>query len=312
MENVAYFSGGSYWFLDDMFVKLSGVIDVVCGTHPRFEELSSSLEDANIHYTAKVIYHPTKTNYRRLVGTFLRSIDPTDSTGQFMEKGMQFAPVIWVQSLEEQRIAMELIESLKQSRRFAFAIKVECRPYLQFKAASYADQHRSVRFKIQFERLLEESKRQQFLRKAWVHQRLESTLKEQLTTIQFQVTQKNATEAPFRNAYYNHFEPGIYVDIVSGEPLFSSKDQFDSGCGWPSFSKELNKIITQVDRSYGLRRVEVRSLEGNSHLGHLFDDGPKESGGLRYCINSAALRFISKDDLVKEGYSEYYSMFHEE
>lgn len=135
-------------------------------------------------------------------------------------------------------------------------------------------------------------------------------LKRKLTPIQYEVTQNNGTEPPFRNEYYNNNQPGIYVDIVSGEPLFSSLDQYDAGCGWPSFTKPIQKeeIIEKFDESHGMRRTEVRSKTADSHLGHVFPDGPGPDG-LRYCINSASLRFISKSSLEKEGYGKYVKLF---
>lgn len=136
-------------------------------------------------------------------------------------------------------------------------------------------------------------------------------LKDKLTEIQYKVTQENGTEPPFLNEYYDNFEDGIYVDIVSLEPLFISTDKFESGCGWPAFSKPINrKIIKEkVDKSYGMIRTEVRSKSSDSHLGHVFCDGPEELGGLRYCINSASLKFIPKDKMKEEGYEEYLSLF---
>ena len=132
-----------------------------------------------------------------------------------------------------------------------------------------------------------------------------------LTPIQYQVTQLNATEPPFRNEFWNNTEEGLYVDVVSGQPLFSSRDQYDAGCGWPSFTRPLNpeEIVEKTDLSHGMRRVEVRSQTADSHLGHVFSDGPEETGGLRYCINSASLRFIPKADLDKEGYGAYRRLF---
>jgi methionine-R-sulfoxide reductase len=132
---------------------------------------------------------------------------------------------------------------------------------------------------------------------------------DKLTPLQYQVTQRNGTEPPFRNEYWNNTQPGLYVDIVSGEPLFSSRDQYDAGCGWPSFTKAIGPLIEKIDVSHGLRRIEVRSAGANSHLGHVFADGPEEAGGLRYCINSAALRFIPVHDLEQEGYGQYRALF---
>jgi len=134
-------------------------------------------------------------------------------------------------------------------------------------------------------------------------------LKEKLTPLQYHVTQENGTERPFQNEFWNHQEEGLYVDIVSGEPLFTSLDKFDSSCGWPSFAKPVKHLTTKIDRTFSMIRTEVRSPEGNSHLGHLFTDGPRELGGLRYCINSAALRFIPVKDLEKEGYGDYIKLF---
>ena len=135
-------------------------------------------------------------------------------------------------------------------------------------------------------------------------------LKKKLTEIQYHVTQENGTEPPFRNEYDSHYEDGIYVDIISGKPLFSSKDKYDAGCGWPSFTKPIEsvEVVEKTDITHGMKRVEVRSKTADSHLGHVFPDGPGEDG-LRYCINSAALRFVAVDQLEKEGFGEYSKLF---
>ncbi|WP_027624631.1 peptide-methionine (R)-S-oxide reductase MsrB [Clostridium lundense] len=139
----------------------------------------------------------------------------------------------------------------------------------------------------------------------------EEELRKKLNPLQYKVTQEGATERPFENEYWNNKKEGIYVDICSGEPLFTSKDKFDSGCGWPSFSKSIDRslIKEKVDFTYNMHRIEVRSKLSDSHLGHVFNDGPEEKGGLRYCINSSALRFIPVEDLEKEGYEEYIELF---
>ncbi|MBL7663805.1 MAG: peptide-methionine (R)-S-oxide reductase MsrB [Bacteriovoracaceae bacterium] len=140
---------------------------------------------------------------------------------------------------------------------------------------------------------------------------MKSELKKRLTPIQYKVTQESATEPPFRNEFWDHHEAGLYVDIVSGEALFTSIDKFDSGCGWPSFTRPVkSEVVKEVtDNSHGMRRVEIRSTQADSHLGHVFDDGPSDLGGLRYCINSASLRFIPKEKLQEEGYGEYLEYF---
>ncbi|MHC5251997.1 peptide-methionine (R)-S-oxide reductase MsrB [Listeria kieliensis] len=134
---------------------------------------------------------------------------------------------------------------------------------------------------------------------------------QELSDLEYKVTQENATETPFQNKYFDNVKPGIYVDVVSGKPLFSSTDQYDAGCGWPSFTKPIDEaeILEKFDDSHGMRRTEVRSKNADSHLGHVFPDGPSDKGGLRYCINSAALRFIPAEDLETEGYGKYRVLF---
>jgi peptide methionine sulfoxide reductase msrA/msrB len=154
------------------------------------------------------------------------------------------------------------------------------------------------------------SGRDRYIQKHWNADKDKEVLRKKLTPMQYDVTQNNATEPPFRNEFWNHKADGIYVDIVSGEPLFSSKDKFDSSCGWPSFTQPMAESATKevVDKTHGMIRTEIRSHESDSHLGHVFNDGPG-TNGLRYCINSAALRFIPKEDLEKEGYSEFQDLF---
>ncbi len=155
------------------------------------------------------------------------------------------------------------------------------------------------------------SGREDFIKQHWKKNYTKDELKSKLTDIQYHVTQENGTEPPFKNEYWDNNEEGIYVNVISGEPLFSSLDQYDAGCGWPSFTKPIdrNHLNEKMDTSHGMRRIEIRSNEADAHLGHVFEDGPVDQGGLRYCINSAALRFIPKDKLKEEGYEEYLALF---
>jgi peptide methionine sulfoxide reductase msrA/msrB len=313
----ATFAGGCFWCLVPPFEKEKGVLKVITGytggtlDHPTYEAVCSGTTG---HYEAiQITYNPYKITYDQLLDIFWRQIDPTDSEGQFHDQGSSYKTAIFYHNGEQKNKALASKAALDESGIFDKPIMTEILPNKEFFPAEDYHQNYHCKYPVHYAKYKKGSGREAFLNKYW-HKNSENdlkiSLKPELSELQYNVTQKNATEPPFANEFYNHKEDGIYVDIVTGEPLFSSLDKFDAGCGWPSFSKtiESEKVKETIDDSHGMVRTEVRSRIGDSHLGHVFEDGP-EPNGLRYCINSAALRFISKDALAKEGYEKYISLF---
>ncbi|GAA0459322.1 peptide-methionine (S)-S-oxide reductase MsrA [Alkalibacillus silvisoli] len=309
----ATFAGGCFWCMVEPFDRRPGIDNIVSGytgghtENPTYEEVCSNTTG---HLEAvQITYDPEVFPYDQLLELFWQQIDPTDSKGQFNDRGESYKPAIFYHDQEQKRLAEQSKQALENSGKFKEPIVVEIREAATFYPAEEEHQDYYKKNSFHYKLYKKGSGREGFIKEHWSSEKDQSTLRQTLSDIQYKVTQEDATEPPFQNEYWDHEEEGIYVDIVSGEPLFSSKDKYDAGCGWPSFTKPIAPLEEELDTSHGMRRVEVRSQHADSHLGHVFDDGPKEDGGMRYCINSAALKFINKDRLEEEGYGKYKPLF---
>ncbi|UOY91638.1 peptide-methionine (S)-S-oxide reductase MsrA [Ectobacillus sp. JY-23] len=312
-KELATFAGGCFWCMVKPFDEIDGVYGIVSGytgghtENPTYKEVCS---ETTGHYEAvQITFDPSRLSYEELLEMYWRQIDPTDAGGQFHDRGQSYQTAIFYHTEEQRQKAEASKRALEESGIFKKPIVTEILPAKPFYPAEEYHQDYYKKNSFRYEMYRKGSGRDAFLKKHWPKNN--AHLKEKLTDMQFYVTQENGTEPPFQNEFWNHQEEGLYVDIVSGEPLFSSYDKFDSGCGWPSFTKPVMSasVKEHVDLSHRMVRTEVRSREADSHLGHVFDDGPRDKGGLRYCINSAALRFIPKEDLEREGYGDFKILF---
>ncbi|WP_160040969.1 MULTISPECIES: peptide-methionine (S)-S-oxide reductase MsrA [Paenibacillus] len=313
-QEKATFAGGCFWCMVAPFEDLPGIVEVVSGytgghkENPTYEEVCS---DTTGHVEAvQITYNPDIFPYEKLLELYWQQIDPTDAGGQFHDRGQSYQTAIFYHTEEQRRLAEESKAALEASGRFDKPIVTPILPAKPFYPAEEYHQNYHKKNPGHYKRYRKGSGREDFLEKTWAPKKDEADLQQRLTPLQYQVTQKNATEPPFQNEFWDHHGEGIYVDIVSGEPLFSSRDKYDSGCGWPSFTRPIRdySIKEKLDLSHMMVRTEVRSKSSDSHLGHVFDDGPGPEG-LRYCINSAALRFVPKEELDAQGYGEYKVLF---
>ena len=313
-----YLAGGCFWGVEEYMERINGVIDAVSGyangntENPSYEDVV--YKSTGHAETVHVKYDPKVTDLETILLYYFKVIDPTSVNKQGNDRGSQYRTGIYYTDENQLSTIKQIIENEQKNYQKPIAVQVE--PLDNFYVAE--DYHQDYLKKnpngychidlgLANEPLLPErnlSSRSDIVDENLYTKPSDEEIKKNLTKEQYNITQNADTEMAFTNKYDKHFEKGIYVDIVTGEPLFSSQDKYDAGCGWPSFSKAIDNNVIKVedDNSLGMKREEIKSRVGDSHLGHIFNDGPKEDGGLRFCVNGGSLRFVAFDDMEKEGY----------
>ena len=314
-----YFAGGCFWGTEHFLKQIRGVESTQAGyangnsANPTYKPVCSG--KTNFAETVKVTYNPQEVELPLLIDLYFKTIDPTSVNRQGNDRGSQYRTGIYYTDKSDLPTIQTAVEAL--AKNYSKPLAIEIKPLSNFYQAEdyhqdYLDKNPGGYCHIDpaLFGLAKKANAPKTTAKPVYKKPDDATLRVKLTNEQYAVTQKSATEPAFHNEYWDEKRPGIYVDITTGEPLFISTDKFDSGCGWPSFTKPIDKTLVKenMDTSHGMRRIEVRSKTGDAHLGHVFTDGPADKGGLRYCINSASLRFIPKEKMKEEGYGEYLNL----
>jgi len=313
-ESTIYLAGGCFWGTEHFMKQINGVIDTEVGyangntENPTYQQVCS--HTTGFAETVKVTYDTEAVSLKTLLDLYFMTIDPTSINRQGGDSGDQYRTGIYYADKEDLSVIKAQITELRKKYDKPIFIEVQALKNF-YKAEEYHQDYlgKNVGGYCHIRPELFNIARKTNAKIKYIKPD-QKTLRQKLTSIQYKVTQEKGTEPPFDNEYDHEFRPGIYVDITTGEPLFISTDKFDSGCGWPAFSKPIDKKLLEenTDTSFGMVRTEVRSSLGGAHLGHVFSDGPKDKGGIRYCINSAALKFIPKEAMAKQGYDEYLKL----
>ena len=299
-----YLAGGCFWGLEEYFSRIEGVEETTVGyANGQVESTNYQLIHQTDHAeTVQLIYNEDKISLRETLLYYFRVIDPLSINKQGNDIGRQYRTGVYYVREEDRDIIEQVFA--EQEEQLGQRLAVELEPLRHYILAEEYHQDYLKKNPTGYCHINVKDAEQPLVDVGHYPKPSQQQLKEVLSEEQYQVTQQSATERPFHNAYNSTFEAGIYVDVTTGEPLFFAADKFESGCGWPSFARPIAREVIKYyqDLSHGMERIEVRSRSGNAHLGHVFTDGPQELGGLRYCINSAALRFIPKEQMEEEGY----------